>query len=171
MLHFNHNKFDFWKIYESIKRFYPIGIKIDESKFYSSYSGIKDLEDIIVDNIHNEDNFKSRWEDFTNEIQNDLGKQIIGTTGPTPSFSSFVLIDTTTLDNLTRTKELHFFVSLLGPFYTIIGRDGNIVTVHDKYYKSTNYLVVSPANEFAEIFRLLIDKIENRFRGTPFCTI
>src|SRR5258708_32015002 len=101
MLHFNHNKYDFWEIYDSVKRFYPIGIKIEESKFYSSYSGIKDLGDIIVDNIHNEENFKSRWQDFTDEIQRDFGKQVNGTTRLGPSFSSFVLLDTNKLDNLT----------------------------------------------------------------------
>jgi len=169
MLHFNSDKFDFWKIYDAIKRFYPIGIKKDESKMYFSYPGLKELENIIVDNIHENKNFTERWESFTKEIENEIGKEIIGTTyGQTPSFSSYVLLATDSVDNLTRTKELHFFISLLGPFYTIIGRDGNTVRVHDKYYTSTNYLVVSPTNEFAEMFRSLIDKIEDRFKGYRF---
>lgn len=169
MLQFNSDKFDFWKIYDSIKRYYPIGIKKDESKMFFSYPGLKDLEDIIVDNIHDDNNFNTVWGDFIKEIERQIGKEIIGTTyGQAPSFSSYVLLDRISLDNLTRTKELHFFVSLVGPFYTIIGQDNNTVKIGDYHYKSTSYLVVSPEYEFTEIFRLLCDKIESCFKGFRF---
>jgi hypothetical protein len=170
MLYFNSDKFDFWKVYDAIKSFYHIGIKKDESKMYFSYPGLKELENIIVDNIHNDKHFVERWDNFTKEIESEIGKEIIGTTyGQAPSFSSYVLLDTTSVDNLTRTKELHFFVSLVGPFYTIIGQDNNTVKLEEhKNYRSTSYLVVSPENEFADIFKLLCDKIENRFRNFRF---
>lgn len=169
MLYFNSDKFDFWKIYESIKHFYPIGIKKDKSKMYYSYSGLNELEGIVVDNIHDGNNFNSRWEDFTKQIEGQIGKEIVGTTyGQAPSFSSFVLLDRISLDNLTRTKELHFFVSLVGPFYTIVGQDNNTVKIGDSHYRSTSYLVVSPENEFADTFRLLCDNIEKRFNGFRF---
>lgn len=170
MLHFNSDKFDFWKIYDAIKRFYPIGVKKDESKMYFSYPGLKELEDIIVDNIHDDNHFIERWGSFTKDIEKEIDKEIIGTTyGQAPSFSSFLLLDTTSVDNLIRTKELHFFVSLIGPFYTIVGQDNNTVKLDEhKNYRSTNYLVVSPENEFADTFKLLCDKIENRFEGFRF---
>lgn len=170
MLHFNSDAFDFWKIYDAIKRFYPIGIKKDESKMYFSYPGLKELEDIIIDNIHEDKNFVERWDNFTKEIETEIGKEIIRTTyGQAPSFSSFVLLDTASVDDLTRTKELHFFVSLVVPFYTIVGQDNNTVKI-DEYrsYRSTSYLVVSPENEFADTFKLLCDRIENRFKGFRF---
>ena len=166
MLYFNSEKFDFWEIYNSIKHFYPIGIKKEEGKLYFTYPGLKELENIIVENIHDESNFNSRWQDFTKEIEKQIEKQIIGTTyGQAPSFSSFVLLDSASFGNLTRTKELHFFVSLVAPFYTIIGIDNNILEIGDRKYRSTNYLVVSPENEYADTFRLLCDKIEKRFSG------
>lgn len=170
MLYFNSDKFDFWKIYESIKRFYPIGVKKDESKMYFSYPGLKELEEIIIDNIHNENHFVERWDSFTKDIEKRVGKEVIGTTyGLAPSFSSFVLLDTAAVDNLTRTKELHFFVSLVGPFYTIIGQDNATIRISEyENYRSTSYLVVSPENEFADIFQLLCSKIEDRFRGFRF---
>ena len=170
MLYFNSDKFDFWKIYEAIKHFYPIGIKKDDNKMYYSYTGLKELKDIVVDNTHDENHFNERWRNFTKDIEKEIGKEIIGTTyGQAPSFSSFVLLDTVSVDNLTRTKELHFFVSLVGPFYTIIGQDNNTVKLDEnKNYRSTSYLVVSPENEFADPFKLLCDKIENRFIGFHF---
>ncbi len=170
MLNFNSDKFDFGKIYDSIKRFYPIGVKKDEGKIYFSYPGLKELEEIVIDNIHDDNHFMERWGNFTKDIEKETGKEVIGTTyGQAPSFSSYVLLDTTLIDNLTRTKELHFFVSLVGPFYTIVGQDNNTVKFkEDKNYRSTNHIVVSPENEFADIFMLLCNKIEDRFKGFRF---
>ncbi len=170
MLHFNSDKFDFWKIYDAIKHFYPIGVKKDECKMYFSYPGLKELEDIVVDNIHDDNHFIERWDNFAKDIEKEIGKEVIGTTyGQSPSFSSYVLLDTASIDNLTRSKELHFFVSLVGPFYTIVGQDNNTVKLDEHTnYRSTSYLVVSPENEFADIFKLLCGKIENRFKRFRF---
>ncbi|MCC7401708.1 MAG: hypothetical protein IT214_09500 [Chitinophagaceae bacterium] len=170
MLYFNSDKFDFWKINEAIKYYYPIGVKKDESKMYFSYPGLKELEDIVVDNIHDDNHFIKRWVNFNKEIEKEIGKEIIGTTyGQAPSFSSYVLLDTVSVGDLTRTKELHFFVSLVGPFYSVVGQDNNAIKIDDhRSYKSTNYLVVSPEREFADIFKVLCEKIEIRFKCFRF---
>lgn len=170
MLNFDSDKFDFWKIYDAIKHFYPIGVKKDERNMYFSYPGLKELEDIVVDNIHDYNHFIERWDNFTKDVAKVIGKEIIGTTyGQAPSFSSYVLLNMVSVDNLIRTKELHFFVSLVGPFYTIIGQDNNVVKIDDNSsFRSTNYLVVSPEKEFAAPFKLLCEKIENKFKGFRF---
>jgi hypothetical protein len=171
MFDFNPDKFDFWPIYDAIKRFYPIGIQWrgEESHMFLSYPGLKELEAIIVDNIHNETHFTERWRNFTASIQRETDKEVIGTTyAMAPSFSSYVLLEKTSSGNLTRTKELHFFVSLVGPFYTVIGQDASLVQLSDGYYGGTNYLVVSPKNEFADVFTLLCNNIENQFKGFRF---
>lgn len=170
MFNFNSEKFDFWQIYDAIKRFYPIGVSKDESVMYSSYPGLKELEDIIVDNIHKNKHFIQRWDNFTKEIANEIGKEIIGTTyGQAPSFSSYILLNSTSLDDLTRTKEIHFFVSLVGPFYTVVGQDNTLIKLDEKgTCRSTNYLVVSPEKEYADIFNLLCEKIESRFKSFRF---
>jgi hypothetical protein len=169
-MNFKFDKYDFFKIYESLKRYYPIGISNEAGEMYFSYSGFKELGNIIVENIHDEKNFYDRWKIFHQEIENEIGKEVKGTTyGQMPSFSSFILLETNTVENLTRTKELHFFVSLIGPFYTIIGRDYNIVNMGKLgYSKSTNHLVVSPEIEYAESFHYLCSKIESRFNGFRF---
>ncbi len=169
MLHFNYDKFDFWKIYDSIKRFYPLGIKKDETRMYYSYPGIKELNDILLNNTHNLTHYSERWENFTEKIKAEINTDIIETTyGLVPSFSSCALLETSISNNLTRIKGLHFFVSLIGPYYTVIGEDWNIVEIDSREYKSTNYLVVSPEKEFAEIFTLLCGRIETRFTGFRF---
>lgn len=140
---------------------------------FLSYPGLKELGAIVVDNIHNETHFTERWSNFTQEIQDETGKEVVETTyGQAPSFSSFVLLEKTSLGNLTRTKEIHFFVSLVGPFYTVIGRDASAVLLDGRYqYGGVNYLVVSPENEFADVFKLLCDKIEDRFKDYRFVPV
>ncbi len=169
MLYFNSDKFDFWKIYESIKKFYPIGIPKDESKMYYSYPGIKELNSIIVDKIHNDVNFKTYWSNYDRQIENKLQKPVIGTTyAQAPSFSSFVQLETFSFDNFIRSKEVHFFVSLIGPYYTIVGQDTNALKIGVETFRSTNYIVISPENEYTEAFNTLSDQIESRFNGFRF---
>jgi hypothetical protein len=168
MLRFNSDKFDFWPIYDSIKRFYPIGIANDNPHLFNSYPGIKELNAIIGDNIHNSEHLNSRWRDFTIELENRIQKPIRGTTFLQPCFSSCIEMGTFSFDNFTRTKELHFFVSLLGPFYSIIGHDWNVLKVNNRNYISSNYLVVSPENEYATDFLILSGEIEKRFNGFRF---
>ena len=169
MLYFNSDKFDFWTIYDCIKKRYPIGIQRDESKMYSSYPGHQELISIIVENIHEESNFKTRWSDFILNVKHKIQKEIIGTTyGQAPCFSSFIELEKQTTDNLTRIKELYFFVSLVGPFYTIVGQDRNELRIDKKVYWTTNYLVVSPEKEFIEPFNLLAELIEEKFAGFRF---
>ncbi|GAB2494582.1 hypothetical protein [Algoriphagus taiwanensis] len=169
-MNFNPDKFDFWKIYEAIKGVYPIGINRENSKMFFSYPGLKELEHRIVENIHQAENFSDRWKSFTKELEKELGKEIVGTTnGQAPSFSSYVLLDKISSDEFTRTKELHFFVSLVGPFYTLIGQDTNTVKIEGQgTFGSTSYLVLSPELEFADAFHMLCERIESRFQGFRF---
>ena len=168
MIDFDSAKYDFNEIIESILHSYPIGISKEDEGYFSS-PGIQELDKILVDNISNESNYKSRWTDFTKEIEEEVQKPLIGTTyGQTPSFSALRQLEIASLDNLFRTKELHFYLSLIGPFYTILGQDNNTVIVDGKQFCSTNYLTVSPVNEYVEVFKLLAAKIESRFTGYRF---
>lgn len=56
---FNTKKHNFWLIYDAIKLYYPIGIPKDEHSIYFNYPGIKNLTALIVEKIHNSDNYNS----------------------------------------------------------------------------------------------------------------
>lgn len=167
--HFNPDKYGFWEIYETIKRFYPIGILREDGGFYNTYHGLKELQELISDNIVNDKNFKKRWVGFTNQIKTKTSQKIIGTTyGRYPSFSSYIELEKKSFNDVTRLKELHFFVSLLGNFYTIIGQDRNEIK-SDKYpFRTTNCLIVSPEGDYEKSFKLLCERIENHFAGYRF---
>lgn len=169
MLYFNSDKYHFWKIYEAIKRYYPIGVSRDTGDFFRSYDGIKELDSIIVDNIHEEKNFNERWNLFEERLESLTKKKITGATfGQAPSFSASLLLESETMNSLSRIKELHFFVSLVGPFYTIVGEDSNTVKVEKRSFRSTNYLIVSPQLEFSDLFIQLSHEIEKQFQGFKF---
>lgn len=166
---FNPEKFDFWEIYRSISKYYAPGIPRDESGFFKSFQGYKDLVALIVDNTHNEKNFETRWVSFDREIERLSKKKVIGTTyGSSPCFSAYIEIDNERFENFKHFKELHYFISFLGNFYTVIGVDGNKMKIPNDVFNTTNYLAVSPINEFAEMFNLLCQQIELRFKDFKF---
>jgi hypothetical protein len=166
---FNYEKFDFWIIYERIIKFYPIGILRDNYKFYETFPGRKEFVELLEENIHNNRNFQKRWVSFDKEIKKQTQKKIIGTTyGQIPCFSSYIELEKKTKNGFKHFKEIHYFVSLLGNFYTIIGEDRNELTEGKNKFRTTNYLIASPENEYAEIFTLLSEQIELRFENYKF---
>jgi hypothetical protein len=166
---FNSEKFDFWKIYERIIKFYPVGILRDNPQFYETFPGRKEFVELLVENIHNDKKFNKRWVNFDKEIKKLTQKKVIGATyGQCPSFSSYVELEKKTNGKFKHLKEIHYFVSLLGNFYTIIGESKNELTEGKNKFHTTNYLVVSPENEFAEIFSLLSKQIESKFENYKF---
>ena len=103
---FDSVKYDFWKIYEVITKFYPIGVLRDNPKFYETFSGRKEFEKLLVENIHNNRNFNKRWVSFDKEIKKLSQKKVIGTTyGQCPSFSSYIELEKNTKNGLTQKKK------------------------------------------------------------------
>jgi hypothetical protein len=66
-------------------------------------------------------------------------------------------------------KELYFTVSLLGPYYTIVGRDRTLISLQENHHVHvTNFLTVSPENEYAGSFESLSSQIRTRFANYRF---
>lgn len=169
MYYFNEKKYDFWDIYTCIHKFYPIGIPEGMVSFYNSYPGIVERRKIIAKSIYDNNIFKQKCSDFYEDISKTTGQEVIGTTtGITSCYSALMEIKSTVMFDLKRTKELHFFVSLLGPFYTIVGIDQNEITINNKFHRSTNFLIVSPENEFKDWFIYIGKRIEEQFKKYRF---
>ena len=69
-------------------------------------------------------------------------------------------------------EELHFAVSFIGPFYSIIGQSTTVVNHTEggdhSYYSAVNRITASPGNETEKYFNFLSDNIESRFKGYRF---
>lgn len=161
-------KYDYTSLYQTITHYYPLNTDPDDPT-YHAYSGSNERQNLILANIHDTDAYKLKWAGIESDLQVALGKEVIGTSyGQVPSFGAFAVLDRIITGNHTRTKELHVLVSLLGPYYTVIGRDLNCVTIGDRNYRSLNYLVVSPALDFEHPFQFGCELVEQRFNGHRF---
>ena len=170
---FRTDRYDFWSIYEAIKKYYPIGIS---ESLEESFPGRKEKEKLIVENIHQPENYKSRWEDKISKWQQELGLTIRSTTyGQVPSLSADVFLEEETYKDRILTKKIHISASLLGPFYTLFGLDQTdlVTQSHElnsnpRHYLATHRLVVSPEQEFKETYIKLRDMLESNFEGYRF---
>jgi hypothetical protein len=163
---FNPKIYNFWSIYEALKKHYPIGIPKDESGAYYEYSGIKELEKIITENIHDNDRYKQNWVKFTKLISTKYNKEILGTTyGQAPSFSASIIINSECSSTIVRREKINFSVSLLGNFYQIYGIDEISIEkpLDGKTYTSISTITVSPIAEYKEIFEIIEMEIKNKF--------
>ncbi len=166
---FNPNTHNLWEIYEAIHNYYPIGLSRD-SAVYMEYKGIKELEKLVVENIHDKENYLQRWDSFTTQIGAELDKEVVGTTfGQAPSFSSSIILKKDTIQSCTHSKELHFSVSLLGNFYQIYGIDATTIddvgSEYNKRYYALNVITTSPYKEFENAFKFVEYRIKDKFPG------
>lgn len=174
---FNSANYDFWELYETIKKYYPIGIAQREGRgIYNEYPGIKELISIVIENVHDNNNYTERWVNFTDAIGKDLDKEVIGTTyGQAPSFSASIILERNEVGDCLHSKELHFSVSLLGKFFQIYGLDTTIILEKNDQggYSAVNVVTVSPFEEFKESFEFVEKKIKNKYpthRIVPFAS-
>lgn len=173
MLFFNFDSYDFWPIYDCINNFYPIGIAQPERDIFDYFPGTRALVDITKKNIHDEANYKNKWLSFLSQIEQHIKITVLDTTyGQAPSFSCAIELERNELMGVKRIKELHLFVSLVGPFYCVIGKDRNEIIIGDNLIQSVNYLLVSPEQQpFSNTFLLLCQLVETQFsdfRFVPF---
>ncbi|QHT69420.1 hypothetical protein GXP67_23640 [Rhodocytophaga rosea] len=181
---FDTETYNYWPIYEAIKKYYPLGIfqNDEDSASYQSYPGLRELEKILLENIHNEESYRKDWITFLDFLKDEFKKEVIGTTyGNSPCFSAYIKLKEKLFDNITVYKELHFAISLLCPFYSIYGLDYTTLTLEketykgqeaysnlddeDKlqYFEAINSMTVSPYSEYKEYFIKLERKIKERF--------
>lgn len=166
---FNSHTHDLWEIYEAIKKHYPIGIRKNEGRgIYGSYPGLKEYEKALVENIHDDNNYRTHWVRFTDEIGQEFGKEMQGTTyGQAPSFSAFMILEKHQFGDCIHSKELHFAVSLLGNFFQIYGVDATKIldkkAVYGRAYSSINVITPSPHEEFKTPFEFVEKKIREKY--------
>jgi hypothetical protein len=180
---FDTETYNYWPIYEAIKKYYPLGIfqNDEDSASYQSYPGLRELEKILLAILHDE-NYRKGWITFIDSLKEEFKKVVVGTTyGNSPCFSAYIEIEQKILDKVTVCKELHFAISLLGPFYSIYGIDRTMLTLEKELYKgqealanfeeedklqyfeAINSITVSPYSEYKEYFIKLEIKIKERF--------
>lgn len=166
---FYSRKFDYWPIYEAIKEYYLIGVENTDWEMYSNYPGFRRKTELSVQHIHQESDLNRSWNQFLDEIKQLAGLELVNTTLPYDScLSGYILLDSKSIEGVSITRELHFYLSFLGPFYSVVGQDRYYERKPDLNIVKTTCLTVSPKFEYEELFCLLEKKIEERFIGYRF---
>lgn len=185
---FNPQRFDFWPIYETIKQYYPLGLRAqrDNDVLLRGYQGQERLRQLTDDNIVDAKNYRSRWSSFQKELQATLKKRVHSDTSLfNPCFSGYIPLLKEQSASITYAKELRFCISFLGPYFTIYGLDESFIRLPESHphqapdgtetfpgFRSGIHAVtVSPYQEYAELFTRLEQQIRLRFpdyRLLPF---
>jgi hypothetical protein len=154
---------------ETIEYFYPVGLSAWDAE-YHEFPGIKELNEILGEQIGNDKNYKKSWGSFLKKLRKESDKQITSTTyGFVPGFSADLILDSYEDEVLRRVKRIAFAVSLIGPFYSICGIDETFIK--DKRddlpisYHAINVVTGSPYKEFETDFNLIEGVIKNEFPG------
>ncbi len=163
---------NFSEVSDCIKKYYPIGLKREDEK-YSSYSGIKELNQIIQKNIVDDEYYKKEWNSsFLDKLKVTLDFQDIrGTTaGFVPNFSGVVMLKNT----LESRTELHFYKSLIGNYFTI----EILENIHRKEISHPIFgkreiwipesIIVSPVGEYADYFIKVYQSIVEKYSEAKF---
>ena len=196
MFWFDGDKYDFWPVYTAIQTHYPIGISKEEVyvQFYSTSPHRRLRNDAydrkyVYDKENNQSLSNPDWEKFIEALQNLTTQEVCDVTHPQmPCFSAHVEVERIEIGDVIRKKELLVYISLLGPFYTVIGQNKTSLktaTPNDKliadskswshrtdsFYPAVHHLVISPYEEFEDTFNTLCKTVEEHFtdfRFVPF---
>ncbi|MCC6287691.1 MAG: hypothetical protein IT249_07385 [Chitinophagaceae bacterium] len=156
-------------INETISKYYLTGLQERTVPAQNELSVTFELKNIIEENVHDEKKFRDKWETLLLELKLLTNKKITGTTtGLYPCFSCIVELNQEKINFYKNVQELHVFISFLGPFYSIIGIDRNKIIKYNQIFRTVNYLMVSPEEEFKEDFLKLHEFIESRISGIKF---
>ena len=180
---FGFDKHDFTTIEETIRSYYPIDSQENNpKKNISDFADFDKINELIIENFIVQKNYRERWVKFKNFLKQELKKPVQETMiAVFPCYSGKVILKKEGNDTLIYRKELHFYVSLLGPYYSIIGLDSTDIFLQDfssiytqnglTPYTANHAITVSPYMEYQEQFTLLQAKIVEylpSFKFIPF---
>ncbi|MGY4385851.1 hypothetical protein ACVWYN_002899 [Pedobacter sp. UYP24] len=174
-LNFNSYAYNYWPIYDTVKKYYPIGIKRLENSVYFDYPGLKELDNIVVEAIHGEDNKKFKaWQAFMEQLSSKFQVKHMGTTmGQAPSNSAEFILEDVDTPEFRRVKKLVLAVSLAGKFFAIFGIDETFIKEKAEktfqwQYHAINVVTISPYGEFETLFNGIKIAVEQQFEGYKF---
>jgi hypothetical protein len=170
MTHFFSPRHDFWPIYDHLKRHYPLGLTLEEPTDVQAYPGYQELQARVAESLQDGGYLQTDWNSLEAEVAASAARLVRGkTNGQVPCFSAVLDLGTTDGAEWQVRKELFFAVSLVGPFYTVVGHD-TVMFPLDAHtvVRQTAYLTVSPFGAYEPVFDLVCAAIERRFAGHRF---
>jgi hypothetical protein len=163
---FNPAVYDFLPVSDAVKKFYTLGLEKNIA-LHPETPENKLLWEAINNQTDTYKQFNGKWQILITKIRAEISLPLTITTNPQlPCFSAFLQLEENKYADLTRKKGIHFFISLLGEFYSIIGEDSSAIEFEPgQYHHVTNSLTVSPVKEYAGCFNLIYTAIISFFEN------
>ena len=170
---------DFGLIYDILKEFYPVGsAKRYTSKNIGSSAGFKKIGAVVEENFINKKNHRDRWVKLNHFIKKEMKKPVHSAVSLfNCCYSGEVVLEQIRKEDFVKSKKLHFYISLLGPFFAIHGIDSSTVILpvdalrgesYQGNFAATHAITVSSVFEYASTFLLLEDTLREFFSGYYF---
>lgn len=182
-LNWGHNKHDFSAIEETLIKYFPITNPHDfNEENIKDFKGYQDIGEILNINFGTNKIYREKWGKFKKHLKEGLKSPVQeSTVAFYPCYSGIVTLKKEKNNNLIYSKELHFFISLLGPYYSIFGVDKCEIMLEElmptmngseeiltRPYSANLAITVSPYLEFQESFLDLQQKILDYFPTLKF---
>jgi hypothetical protein len=164
-------------IAETIGEYYPIGHSTRPTS-NKELPGFKKIGMLMNSEFLDKKAYKSKWGKLTSDLEKALQKSIysypdLGGGG----FLGEIPISEEKQSDFIRKKSLCFYISVLGPFFSIQGIDSSIAILpiesrsggmHSGNFAATHAVTVSPIFEYLEVFNQLEDELRSHFPGYLF---
>lgn len=170
---------DFTLISDTIKEYFPIDKpKRLTAKTVSSSPGYRKVGKIVNEEFLNEKAYHDKWGELTSSLKKVFKKPVHG--HPDLSGGGFigeVIIEEDKKPDFIRQKSLRFYISIIGPFFSIHGVDSSIALLEFESrvkdfnkgnFAATHAITISPVFEYQEAFNKLEDELRAFFPGYLF---
>lgn len=170
---------DFTLIADTIKEYYPVNKpKRLTAKTVASSPGFKKIGKIVNEEFLNQKAYREKWDKLASNLKKLFKKPVHGY--PDLSGGGFfgeVIIEEDKTPDFIRQKALEFYVSIIGPFFSIHGVDSSIALLEIESrvpefnkgnFAATNAITISPVFEYHDVFHKLEDELRTFFPGYLF---
>lgn len=170
---------DFTLIADTVKEYFPVNKpKRLTSKTVVSSPGFKKIGKIVNEEFLNQKAYREKWGKLTSNLKKVFKMPVHG--HPDLSSGGFfgeIIIEEEKKPDFIRQKSLEFYVSILGPFFSIHGVDSSIALLEIESrvpdfnkgnFAATNAITISPVFEYQEVFSKLEDELRSFFPGYLF---
>jgi hypothetical protein len=170
---------DLTLISDAIKEYFPVDKpKRLTSKTVASSPGFKKIGKIVNKEFLDEKAYRDKWGKLTSRLKKVFKKPVHGHPDLSGGgFSGEVIIEEDKKTDFIRQKTLRFYVSLLGPFFSIHGVDSSIALLeidsgvsdfNRGNFAATHAITISPVFEYREVFNKLENELRSFFPGYLF---
>lgn len=170
---------DFTLISDAIRAFFPVDQpKRLTSKTVSSSRGFKKMGKIVNKEFIDQNAYRDKWGKLTSNLKKVFKKAVHGF--PDLSGGGFfgeVIFEEDKKPDFIRQKSLRFYISIIGPFFSIHGVDSSIAILEIESrvkdfnkgkFAATHAITISPAFEYLEVFKKLEHELRAFFPGYLF---